>query len=96
VLEKLYKANVIAASVYGLISVFVCSTYELWHPHPVGHLAPAASGIVTGVWALHCWQLGVSRSLASKAALLGAAVPLILSVVALAACWLRYRQQYAA
>ena len=95
-LEKLYKANVIAASLYGLVSIFVCATYQLWHPHPVGHLAPAAAGVVTGVWALHCWQLGISRSLAWRTALLRASVPLLLSTIALVTCWLRYRQQYAA
>ena len=94
-LTFLYKANVFAASIYASVSIFVSLNYELWLPHPVGHLFPAASVVIAAIWSLHCWQLGISRSYSQKVAKLAAALPMGLSLFAGIACWLHYRQEIA-
>ncbi|MFC5571583.1 hypothetical protein ACFPN1_16125 [Lysobacter yangpyeongensis] len=93
---KLYKANLIAAATYSLASLFVCSTYELFHPHAVGHLFPAISAFAAGAWGLLCWQLGIANDLQHVVALRKSSFPLAVSLVAMAVCWYRYSAQLAA
>ena len=96
-IEKLYKANLIAAVAYGLVSLFLCATYELWLPHPVGHIYPALAAGVTGIWSFHCWQLGrVAGGKGGKVALRYSFVPLLVSLVAAVVCFTRYLAQRAA
>ena len=92
---RLYKANVLAACAYALASLFACSAYKLWLPHAVGYIAPAASVLVAGLWAFHCWQLGLMNGLERMRALRIASAPLVIAVVAGMACWIRYNQEYA-
>lgn len=92
-IATLQKANVLTASAYGLTSVWVCSRYQLYSPHAVGHVFPAASAVVTAIWGLHCWQLGVAAGVRKPLALRRASMPLVISVLAGAACWFRYIQQ---
>lgn len=92
-LATLHKANLLLASAYGLASVWVCSSYQLWHSHPVGHAFPAASAVVTALWGLHCWQLGVAVGLRAPLALRGALMPLAIAASAGVLCWFRYMQQ---
>ena len=91
----LYKANVIAASAHALASLVVCSTYELWRPHPVGFIVPAAAAITSGIWAIHCWFLAVAATerhpdLVSRRL---AAIPLAIALIAGMACWVHYRHE---
>ncbi|NOT86553.1 MAG: hypothetical protein HOP03_00050 [Lysobacter sp.] len=92
-LTNLYKANVLAASTYAIVSFFVCSNYELWLPHPVGHIFPTASVIVSVIWSLHCWQLGIARGYPNKTAIHNAAYPLAISLIAGFACWIHYEME---
>ena len=94
--SQLYKANLIAAAAYSLASLFACSTYVLFHPHAVGHLAPAVSAIAAGAWAFLCWQLGIANDVRPVVAIRGALFPLTVSLVSLAVCWYRYAVQFAA
>ena len=91
---SLYRANLYAACAYALVSLFVCSTYKLWHPHAVCHLAPVGSVFVTVIWALHCWQLGVANRLGTVRALRNALAPFALAIIAGIACWIHYGQEY--
>lgn len=92
-LGALRKVNLLAASMYGLVSLWVCSSYQLWGSHPVGHAFPAASAVVTAIWGLHCWQLGVAVGVRGASALRSASIPVAISVLAAIACWYRYMQQ---
>jgi|JI10StandDraft_1071094.scaffolds.fasta_scaffold1494505_2 hypothetical protein len=94
-LKSIYKANVLASCAYALASLFVCSTYELFHPHAVGHLAPAASVLVAVIWSLHCWQLGLAVGIESKRAMRVACAPFAIALMAGLACWVHYNQEYA-
>ena len=89
----LYKANVVAASAYALVSIFVCLNFKLCLPHPVGHLAPAASFVTAANWSLHCWQLGIARGFTVKAAFRTTLCPLAFSLIAGIVWWLHYRQE---
>jgi hypothetical protein len=86
----LYKANLVASISYAATSIFVCSSYQLYWPHAVGHLAPAASALIAAFWALHCWQLGIAINLKTKHAIRNASVPLFAALVAGIVCWVHY------
>jgi hypothetical protein len=93
---KAYRANLVAAAAFSLASLFVCSTYELFHPHAVGHIAPAISAAAAGAWGLLCWQLGVANDLQHVVALRRSSFPLAVSLLASVVCWYRYAAQHAA
>src|SRR6478672_1269759 len=96
-LPKFYKANVAAASAHALASLAICSSYELWQPHAVGHLYPAASATVSAAWGVHCRFLGVAarESGNSSASLRLASIPIAIALVAGIACWVRYDYELA-
>jgi len=89
----LYKANLVASCAYAATSIFVCSSYQLYWPHAVGHLAPAASALITAIWAMHCWQLGISINLETKRAIRNASAPLLAALVAGVVCWVHYNHE---
>jgi hypothetical protein len=91
--SKLYKANVIAATAHALVSVAICSAYDLWQPHPVGYIYPAAGALTSGLWAVHCWFLGIASGSTSKASFRWASIPLSISLIAVLACLVRYEQE---
>ena len=91
--SKLYKANVIAATAHSLVSLAICCAYNLWQPHPVGYIYPAAGALTSMLWATHCWALGVASGSTGKASLRVASIPLAISLIAVIACFVRYQQE---
>lgn len=94
-LPMLHKANVLAASAHALASLVICCSYELWLPHPVGYIFPAAAALTSGIWAVHCWILGIAATDGRRdpALLRWALIPLAIALIAGTACWFRYQQE---
>ena len=91
-LLKFYKANTAAASAHALASLAICSSYDLWQPHAVGHLYPAAAAIVSGAWGVHCRLLGVAAKASgnNSVSIRLASIPIAIALIAGIACWVRY------
>jgi len=93
--SKLYRANIIAATAHALASLVICSAYDLWQPHPVGYIYPAAAALTSMLWGTHCWSLGIASGSTSAASLRAASIPLSISLIAIAVCFVRYQQELA-
>lgn len=91
----LYWANIVCASAHAVACFFVAVNYELWLPHPVGHLTAMVAIFVAAVWSLHCVMLGGGCGLSRRNAMRNAAWPFALVCVAAVACWIHYRAEYA-
>lgn len=90
----MYRLNLAGASVQAGLSLFLSATYELYRPHPVGHLIPAVSVAVAALWNLLCVLLYLSdRRLRTRADLAALPAPLAIAIASAWTCWLRYGQQ---
>ena len=49
-LRLLWSAHLVASSAFGALSVLFGATYELWLPHPLGHIAPAFAIAAMALW----------------------------------------------
>ena len=90
----MYRLNLGGASVQAGLSLLLSSTYELYRPHIVGHLFPAASVVVAALWGAQCVLLCLTdlrwRTRADLAALL---LPFALAGASAWVCYVRYLQQ---
>lgn len=58
-LIRLYRANVLLASGYGLLCLYESSTYVLLTPHAVGWVYAGAGSMILAIWTLHCLLLAM-------------------------------------
>ncbi|QWP75879.1 hypothetical protein J5226_20070 [Lysobacter sp. K5869] len=91
----MYRLNIAGASVYGGLSVFLSSTYELWGPDlPLGHLVPEAASVVVAIWgvlgALLCLT---DLRLRTRADRIASLLPFALAALSAWICQQRYWQQ---
>ena len=88
---RLYQANLVASTMYGLTSLALCSTYTLAQPHYTGHLFPAASAVVALLWGMHCGFLRIAiKDAPVRRAMMRPLLPVSIAVLAAIACTIRY------
>ncbi|QQP96642.1 hypothetical protein [Lysobacter enzymogenes] len=90
----MYRLNLAGASVQAGLSLMLSSTYELYLPHRVGHLFPAASVVVAALWGALCVLLCLTDlRLRTRADLAAVLLPFALAAVSAWVCQMRYVQQ---
>lgn len=93
----MYRLNVAAATLCGLLSLFLCLTYTLPQPHYVGHVVPAAAAFMTAIWAVHCLLLlAASGDQCPRRARALWLLPMGVAMLAMVACVVRYQVQLSA
>jgi hypothetical protein len=92
--QLMFRLNLAMACFCSVLSLFLSSTYELYMPHIVGHLIPAASIVVIALYGAQCVLLfWTDRHLRQPWELYALSLPFLGALTSAWICYLRYYQQ---
>ncbi len=93
-LRRIWRLHYLSACITSLPVIAMSATFEMWIPHPFGHLLPGVGVLVVAMWCALCivlCQVALATSWfnAARANFL----LLILAAISGSAWWLRYDSQ---